>query len=101
MSYLVQAFSGGINLSPKTRTEEILQNIGIVLATQKGSVPLCRDLGLSGEIIDQPINISKPLLVSEIISAISEFEPRAEVVEVSFKTDADKLIPIVEVKIIE
>ena len=36
-----------INMEPQTVTEEIMQNVAVVLATPKYSVPLDRGLGLN------------------------------------------------------
>ncbi len=104
MSYFVKALSGGINLNPKTTAEEILQNVAIILATKRNTVPLQRGMGLSHEYLDKPILVAQPLLISDIMTAVTEYEPRAQIVNVTFEYDAensDKLNPVVEVNIVE
>jgi phage baseplate assembly protein W len=54
------------------------------------------------QFIDKPMAVAKPLLISEITDAISAYEPRAEVVNVTFEIDDNapgKLIPIVEIEV--
>ena len=55
MAYIVTANTGGkINLAPKTREEEILQNVRFLLSTPKFTVPLDRDFGLAQRFITWP-----------------------------------------------
>jgi phage baseplate assembly protein W len=55
------------------------------------------------QFVDRPMNAARPLLISEITEAIQKYEPRANVLGVTFTTDESapgKLIPTVEVEII-
>lgn len=81
-------------------TEEIVQNVRIILSTMQGTAPLARNLGLDPTIIDEPIQVAKARLTSEIISVLSEHEPRVIVMEVSFREDhlSGKLVPIVHIE---
>ena len=65
-------------------------------------VPLERGLGLAQRFLDKPIPAAQSILISEVLEAIEEFEPRAEVENVTFELGdrPGTLIPIVEVKII-
>ncbi|MBE6012077.1 MAG: hypothetical protein E7234_05920 [Lachnospiraceae bacterium] len=104
MAYIVKANQAAkINLAPETIKEEVLQIIAILLSTPQFSVPLDRGLGLKQRFLDKPIPAAKAILVSEVLDAIEKYEPRAEVVSVTFEGEemAGKLIPIVEVNIIE
>ncbi len=59
MAYIVTANTGGkINLAPKTREEEILQNVRFLLSTPKFTVPLDRDFGLAQRFIDKPLPVA-------------------------------------------
>lgn len=51
----------------------------------------------------KPIPAAQSILISEVLEAIEEFEPRAEVENVTFELGErpGTLIPIVEVKIID
>ena len=104
MAYVVKAFSlKKINLAPESTVEEVLQNIAMILSTPKFSVPLDRGFGLAQRFIDKPIQTAQPLLISEVLDSIEEYEPRAEVENVSFVLGErpGALIPIVEVNIID
>lgn len=104
MSYVVQAYEPGrINLAPKTVNEEVLQNINMIISTPKFSVPLDRDFGLAQKFVDKPLQIAQTMIVSEVMDAIEKYEPRAEVLSVEFELgeSAGKMIPKVEVNIIE
>lgn len=90
---------GEINLFPKTLMEEVAQNVGIIIASAKFSVPLDRDFGTSHSQIDTPINLAQPRLIMEIIDAVEKYEPRAEIISIDIKQDeaqAGKIIPVVE-----
>ena len=103
MSYTVSKDSlKSVSLNETDTVKSVLQNVAIILSTWKGSVPLYRDFGLSPDILHRPVNVAKTMLISDIMEAIAEAEPRAEVVNISFETDASdpsKLIPTVEVEI--
>ncbi|CAH1058844.1 GPW/gp25 family protein [Paenibacillus pseudetheri] len=80
-----------INFAPATRVEEISQNIRTILTTPLGSAPLARDIGIDYSIVDEPYQIAQARLTGEIYAAIAEQEPRAQLIDVSFKgaiTDA-------------
>jgi len=103
MSYTVRAGKPAIKLSDRNAVTSVLQNVAIILATPKGSVPLYREFGLSMDFVDKPMPVARTLLVSAITEAIHEFEPRAEVVGISFETDENavgRLVPIVEVEVL-
>lgn len=104
MGYIVKAYTAKeINLAPETTVEEILQNVATIISTPKNTVPLDRGFGLSQRFVDMPMPTAQAILVSEVFDAIEKYEPRAEVVEVTFEQDdatPGKLIPRVEVNII-
>ena len=90
-----------IDFMPESETREVLQNVITICTTLKGSVPMDRDLGLSPKVIDEPVNVAKARISSEIIEAIRKYEPRARVTEVSFTGSMDgKITPRVKVRIL-
>ena len=101
MSYLVSAADlENIRLNEADEVNAALQNIALILATPKGSVPFYRDFGISSEFLDRPV--AKVMRISEVREAVEEWEPRASVVNVSFKgnvLEPGRLVPIVEVEI--
>ncbi len=89
-----------INLAPASVIEEVLQNLSMILRTIKNTAPLYRDFGISGGFIDKPIPVAETLIVAEIYEAVEKYEPRAEIVEISFDCDnSGKLNPCLEVEI--
>ena len=104
MAYVVKAFSlKKINLAPESTVEEVLQNVAMIISTPKFSVPLDRNFGLAQRFIDKPIQTAQPVLISEVLDAIEEYESRAEIENVSFVQGGrpGALIPVVEVNILD
>lgn len=103
MSYKVNTQSlSKILLGTSDAVASVLQNVAIILKTRQQSVPLYRGFGLPMRFIDKPIPVAKPMLIAEITEAISEYEPRATVLNVTFEIDESvpgRLIPTVEVEI--
>lgn len=90
-----------IKLAPATLIEEILQNLSMILQTIKNTAPLYRDFGLSDSFLDKPIPVAESLLVAEIYEAVGQYEPRVEIVGITFERDEStgKLNPCLEVEI--
>ena len=82
MKYTVTAENAKLTLNETDRVKSILQNIGIILRTRQGSVPLYREFGLPMKFLDKPASTALPATVIEIREAIAKFEPRAELLEV-------------------
>ena len=103
MSFQVSASDlGNIRLNQPYRVNAVLQNIALILATPKGSVPMYRDFGLSQEFLDKPAPVARAMMVSSVREAIEEWEPRAAVKQISFTEsglEPGKLVPTVEVEI--
>jgi len=83
--------------------EEILQNIAVIIATPKGSVPLDREFGVDYSFLDTPTPKALALFRAEVAKAIEKYEPRAKVIEIDFYADPSsphKLLPKVIVEIL-
>ncbi|MEK8216429.1 lysozyme [Paenibacillus sp. FSL L8-0463] len=76
-----------IDFAPETIAEEIAQNVRTILMTPQGSAPLARSIGLDYGIVDEPYSFAKTRIISEIMSAVAEQEPRAQITEIFFKDD--------------
>lgn len=104
MSYFVTADAHTtITLNEKNNTASILQNVAMILGTPKGSVPMYRDFGVNVTAVDRPVQVAEVMLRGEVKEAVELYEPRVEVVNVTFeqdKADPSRLIPTVEVEII-
>ena len=104
MAYTVKAYAlEKINLAPEDTTEEVLQNVAVILSTPKFSVPLERGLGLAQRFLDKPIPAAQSILISEVLDAVEEYEPRAEVTNVTFETGETPglMVPVLEVNIVD
>lgn len=104
MAHIVKAYEPGkITLAPETLQEEILQNVAMIVSTPQFSVPLDRGFGLAQRFVDKPIHTAQAILVSEVMDAVEKYEPRVEIVSVTFEhgETPGSLIPIVEVNIID
>lgn len=91
-----------INLAPATVAEEVLQNVAILFATPKYTVPLDRNFGLSQTFIDvEAPRIAQAAIIAELYDAVEEYEPRAKIINIEFTGDAMKgrLVPRAEVEI--
>ena len=103
MNYYVSATDlGNIRLNELETVNSVLQNIALILATPKGSVPFYRDFGVSNEFLDKPTPVAKAMMVGEVTEAIQLWEPRARVARVLFSEDVlepGTSRPIVEVEI--
>jgi hypothetical protein len=103
VSYQISATDlGNIRLNESETVNSVLQNIALILATPKGSVPFYRDFGISNEFLDKPMPVAKVMIIGEVREAIEDWEPRATVSDISFAEDPlepGKLIPTVEVEV--
>lgn len=68
-----------------TGIDSIKQNIQVIASTYAGTVPLDRAFGISPDVVDQPDIIAQALLTNELMAAVAEFEPRAEVTSIEFE----------------
>lgn len=76
-----------VNLMPATEIEEITQNVQMILATMKGTVPLDRAFGIDGRFLDEPTGVVQARAAAEITSAVNSQEPRARVKKIFFNGD--------------
>ena len=89
-----------IDIAPKNDVNEILQNVRTILATTKGTIPLDRELGIDGSVIDMPTMQAQAYLTNEIFQAIRRYEPRVSIDNITFDGEiSGKLIPKVVITI--
>lgn len=89
-------------LCEDNRIASILQNLYLLITVREGTVPMYRRFGLSQNYIDKPIPIAQTMMISEVREKISEFEPRATYVGLSFEYSEGqpgKMVTILEVEI--
>ena len=90
-----------INFAPESEAEEIIQNVITICSTLKGTVPLDRDFGVDTGLLDLPVNTARAKVSAQFIDAIRRFEPRADVVKVSFNDNGFKeaVLPVVSIRL--
>jgi phage baseplate assembly protein W len=94
-----QPIQGPLDFSAEG-VDEVLQNVGVILATREGTVPLDRAFGVSWEWVDDPRPVAEQRARAEVADKIEKHEPRAEVEEVRFEdADVGRLTPIVTLRI--
>ncbi len=101
MAYLITANQQAeIDFAPQTVVEEVIQNVRTILTTIKYSIPLDREFGIDGTVIDLPINVAKAKMTNEIFQGIKRYEPRAVIESINFDgEETGRLIPTVGVSI--
>ena len=76
-----------VKIMPETELEEIAQNVQMILATQKLTVPMDRGFGITASLVDQPIIASQARMTAEIAASIHEQEPRVRVQHIFYSGD--------------
>ena len=101
MEYEIKIAPTDLKIMPATELEEILQNVLMILTTEKYSVPLDREFGIDARFIDAPIS-RQSQLTAAVAQAIRTFEPRARLKKVNFSGDmvAGQVIASVVVEIL-
>ena len=95
-----------INMFPKTKFEEIMQNVRMILSTAQGTVPLDRNLGLSAAFIDAPMQKAMMTFTVFATETIQDYEPRVVVEEIEWlprhvEALDGRLYPRVKVRILD
>lgn len=79
--------------------EDIQLCLKTLFLTRKYTAPLYRDFGLDLDLIDQPSPRGMALIRNDMYDAVSEYEPRAEIVSVAFEQgdpySDDHIVPVV------
>jgi phage baseplate assembly protein W len=103
MAYLITANDKpSIDFSPENVVAEVIQNVRTILSTIKYEIPLDRQFGMDGSVIDMPIQQAQAKWSAEIFSQVKQYEPRAIIESISFEGSIEgKLVPTVEVRINE
>lgn len=102
MTYKVSAADlTHIRLNEADTVAATLQRVAIILATWRGTSPLCRSIGLKRDFVDKPVQVAKTMMLSDVKESIEGVEPTVTVVGITFAppTVPGQLIPVVEVEI--
>lgn len=87
-----------MNLFETDEKAEIKRNVAFILSTYKFSCPMARDFGLAAAFIDKPNRQAESIARDEIEQALKKYEPRAEIDEISFSYEDNRLYPKVILK---
>lgn len=87
-----------MNLFETDENAEIRRNVEFLLSTYKFSCPMYRNFGLAAKFIDKQNSRAESIARDEIEQAIKEYEPRAEIDEISFTYENNRLYPIIKLK---
>ncbi|MCB2186935.1 MAG: GPW/gp25 family protein [Deltaproteobacteria bacterium] len=103
---LVRGDPDPIVIAPADLAAEVAQCIAMIITTPKGTVPLNRDFGLDWDLVDLPQPRAQALMAVEISRQIAKYEPRAQVISITWADDlvgaADgRLIPLIRFKLRE
>lgn len=103
MSWTVTAGEDSrLRLCETQERRAILQNVGMILRTAKGTVPGRRDFGVDTDFLDLPLPVAKVRMIGAVREAVETWEPRVRVAGVRFDSGAEAegtLRPIVEVEL--
>ena len=100
MTAQVSVNTAPIRLGETDRLKSILQNVSIILRTRLGTCPMYREFGIPQDYLSKPTTVARSMIFAEIRDAMEAFEPRCNVVSVTFTQNAaDELTPVVEVEI--
>lgn len=86
--------------------EDIRNCLCMIAAVRTGTVPLYRHFGTNWSWIDAPEPTAMARYRADLMEAIKRFEPRVDVVSISFKRDAaaagtGRIFPVVKFKLKE
>ena len=77
-----------IDFAPPDERLEIVQNVRTILTTMKKSVPLFREIGISADSLDMPLNeLTQTKIAAELATQISKYESRAVLKKVECSGD--------------
>lgn len=82
-----------INWSPTT-AEEVVQNFDTLLATEPGTVPLARAMGVPQDVVDKPVPAAGALLQAAVFTAVRTYEPRAPLTKVTVASAGEGKIKV-------
>lgn len=85
-----------IDFAPKSKIDEIVQNVQCILRTTKFTVPLDREFGIDVGIIDAPLSPRfRARVYNDILDNIRKYEPRVSLREIDIVANAEGKAEIV------
>ena len=79
-------FIDSIIFNTGEETKELEERLTLLLTTPKGTMPMDRSYGIDiAAVLDKPVPVAQNCYAAEVIKAVGEYEPRAEVTAVEFE----------------
>ena len=79
----------GFDYADAAVADEINRNLSVLYATPAGTCAGDRNYGLDQEFVGLPVNIAENLLTLEIMEKTQQYEPRAQVLQVTAYSNQD------------
>lgn len=103
---LEMVLDGASNVFTATAVANIKNCLCTIAATRVGTVPMLRHFGTDWQWLDLPEPTAMAKYRADLVDAIEQWEPRVQVLSVSFKKDktaaqTGKIIPVVRIKLRE
>lgn len=76
-----------VNWNSTNEIEKTKNNILNLLQVRKGEIPFRRNVGISAELLDRPVNQIQGELMNEIMENIATFYPNVNVLSINLKQD--------------
>ncbi len=91
---------GDVDLAPKNKHQEVMQNIAVILDLIQKSCPMFREGGLPGDLLGRPMPVVENILIGGIYDQIEELEPRAILAAVTIEQNelTGTMTPVVELE---
>ena len=83
-----------------TGPEAILQRVATLLATRRGTLPLDRRFGISGQLVDQPARRVAARIRAEIVDGLARYVPEVRVTTVRFVVTGEAVVPTVGIEFV-
>lgn len=74
---------------PAEQRADIERAVQHIVLTPKGTYPMCRDFGISNELLAMPLLAAQNTVAVEIIDQVQKYEPRIAVCEVTIQAASE------------
>ncbi len=89
---------------PKTRADQVIQELYILINSMRGEVPTYRDFGVNPSWLHMPYQVAATSYSVSIREAIKKYLPEVSIEDLTFESDPDNpttLYPVLEVTVDE
>ena len=79
----------GFDYAGQDELSSIQRNLSALYSTPEGTCPGDRRFGLDWSFLDAPLDVAENLYALEVVDKTEEYEPRVEVMEVTYEWEMD------------